>query len=163
MQNGQPLELWAGFECSVVRIANSYRNQITETGHSERLEDLAAVRSLGIKTLRYPVVWETVAPDKPDACDWTRSDERMGELARLGIEPVVGLLHHGSGPKYTNLLDRNFPSLFARYAQRVAARYPWVTLFTPINEPLTTARFQLPLRTLVSAQVQHARLPARAR
>jgi dTDP-4-dehydrorhamnose reductase len=59
----------------------------------------------------------------------------------MGIEPIAGLLHHGSGPIYTNLLDPRFPTLFARYAQRVAARYPWLTSFTPINEPLTTARF----------------------
>ncbi|MEA2838986.1 MAG: dTDP-4-dehydrorhamnose reductase [Methylobacteriaceae bacterium] len=59
----------------------------------------------------------------------------------MGIEPIAGLLHHGSGPMYTNLLDPAFPKLFARHAQRVAVRYPWLTSFTPINEPLTTARF----------------------
>ena len=30
--------------------------------------------------------------------------------------------------------------MFARYAGRVAQRYPWIELYTPINEPLTTAR-----------------------
>jgi dTDP-4-dehydrorhamnose reductase len=29
----------------------------------------------------------------------------------------------------------------ATFARKVAARYPWVTRFTPVNEPLTTARF----------------------
>jgi dTDP-4-dehydrorhamnose reductase len=135
------LELWGGLECSIVRIANSYRNLIDETGHTERNEDLAALQSLGIKKVRYPILWETVAPRCPDACDWTWTDERLYELCRMGIEPIAGLLHHGSGPIYTNLLDPDFPKLLARYAQRVAARYPWLTSFTPVNEPLTTARF----------------------
>jgi len=54
---------------------------------------------------------------------------------------VVGLLHHGSGPSYTNLLDENFPSLLAQYAAKVARQFPWVEMYTPVNEPLTTARF----------------------
>jgi dTDP-4-dehydrorhamnose reductase len=135
------LELWGGLECSIVRIANSYRNLIDETGHTERNGDIAALQSLGIKKVRYPILWETIAPTCPDACDWTWTDVRLHELFRTGIEPIAGLLHHGSGPIYTNLLDPRFPTLFARYARRVAARYPWLTCFTPINEPLTTARF----------------------
>ena len=55
--------------------------------------------------------------------------------------PIVGLLHHGSGPPNTSLIDPEFPRLFARFAGRVAERYPWIERFTPINEPLTTARF----------------------
>jgi dTDP-4-dehydrorhamnose reductase len=51
------------------------------------------------------------------------------------------LLHHGSGPRYTNLLDPAFPEKFARYARQVAERYPWIDAYTPVNEPLTTARF----------------------
>lgn len=59
----------------------------------------------------------------------------------MGIEPIVGLLHHGSGPRYTNLLDETFPQKLAEFAGAVAKRYPWIRLFTPVNEPLTTARF----------------------
>jgi dTDP-4-dehydrorhamnose reductase len=62
-------------------------------------------------------------------------------LRRLGVEPIVGLLHHGSGPAHTNLVDPAFPELLAAYAGAVARRYPWLTAFTPVNEPLTTARF----------------------
>ena len=58
-----------------------------------------------------------------------------------GISPVLGLLHHGSGPQFTSLLDHEFPSYLARYAALVARRYPWVHSYTPVNEPLTTARF----------------------
>jgi dTDP-4-dehydrorhamnose reductase len=51
------------------------------------------------------------------------------------------LVHHGSGPKYTNLLDPNFPDLLADFAAKVARRYPWVEMWNPVNEPFTTARF----------------------
>lgn len=135
------LELWGGLECTVARLRDNFRNQIAETGHTDRLEDLDAIAALGIKTLRYPVLWETIAPDHPDRADWRWHDERLTRLRALGITPIAGLVHHGSGPRYTNLLDPAFPKLLARHAARVAARYPWLELFTPVNEPLTTARF----------------------
>nr|MBA3824886.1 family 1 glycosylhydrolase [Ktedonobacterales bacterium] len=49
--------------------------------------------------------------------------------------------HHGSGPRATSLLDPGFAPGLAAYAAAFARRYPWVTQYTPVNEPLTTARF----------------------
>jgi dTDP-4-dehydrorhamnose reductase len=141
MSKQRSLEVWGGLECTVARLQDNFRNQIMETGHADRMEDLDAIASLGIRTLRYPVLWETIAPDHPDKSDWRWHDERLGRLRRLGIAPIAGLVHHGSGPRYTNLLDAKFPEMLARHAERVAERYPWITMFTPVNEPLTTARF----------------------
>jgi dTDP-4-dehydrorhamnose reductase len=141
MQKRQSLELWGGLECTVVRIQDKYRNQVGETGHAQRVADLDAIAALGIKTLRYPVLWETIAHDHPDCCDWAWHDERLVRLRELGVTPIAGLVHHGSGPTYTNLLDPRFPELLAQHAGRVAARYPWIETYTPVNEPLTTARF----------------------
>ncbi|GAC1409770.1 MAG: hypothetical protein NVSMB6_09860 [Burkholderiaceae bacterium] len=135
------LQLWGGLECTVARIGDTYRNQITETGHSERLDDLDAIAALGIRTLRYPVLWETVSPDDPAQCEWQWHDLRLQRLRELNIAPIAGLVHHGSGPRYTNLLDPRFPEMLAEHARRVARRYPWITRYTPVNEPLTTARF----------------------
>jgi len=134
-------ELWGGVECSVVRVGDAWRDQTRETGHHDREDDLALVADLGIRALRYPVLWERVAPQRPDDRDWRWSDRRMRMLRDLGVRPIVGLLHHGSGPHYTNLLDTAFPHAFAAYAGAVAERYPWVTDWTPVNEPGTTARF----------------------
>ena len=133
--------LWGGLECSVARIGDAFRDQFAETGHRARPEDLQAVAALGIRTLRYPIVWESVAPDDPDICDWSWHDRQMATLQALGIAPIIGLVHHGSGPHYTDLLDPHFADGLARHASRVAERYPWVRMFTPVNEPLTTARF----------------------
>jgi dTDP-4-dehydrorhamnose reductase len=138
---GQPLELWGGLECTVARIGDDFRDQSRETGHGDRLEDLDLVAGLGIKTLRYPVVWETISPHRPDEADWRWHDERLNRLRDLGIRVIATLCHHGSGPSYTNLLDPAFPELLAGHAAAVAERYPWIDLYTPVNEPLTTARF----------------------
>lgn len=136
-----PLELWGGVECTVVRIGDDYRDQIVETGHSIRLADIDAVAALGIRTVRYPIIWERVAPDSPDQLDFSWHDERLRRLRDLGIKVIGGLVHHGSGPRYTSLLDPDFPAKLAHYAREVAQRYPWIEMWTPVNEPLTTARF----------------------
>ena len=136
-----PLELWGGVECSVVRIGDDYRNQVVDTGHAARLDDIAAIAELGVKAVRYPILWETVAPQSPDELDFSWHDKRLERLREKGIKVIGGLVHHGSGPRYTSLLDPKFPDLLARYAERVAKRYPWIDAWTPVNEPFTTARF----------------------
>lgn len=138
---GRPLELWGGIECTVTRIGDDFRDQLRETGHWDRPGDLDLVAGLGIRVLRYPVLWEHVSPHQPDRADWSWHDARLSRLRDLGVTPIAGLVHHGGGPRYTNLLDPAFPERLATHAARVAGRYPWLRLFTPVNEPLTTARF----------------------
>ncbi len=135
------LELWGGIECTINRIGNRFHDQAELSGHDRRSADIARIERLGIRTLRYPVLWEAVAPHGIAGADWTLPDERLGLLRQYGINPIVGLLHHGSGPRDTSLIDGAFPEKFAEYAAAVASRYPWVSHYTPINEPLTTARF----------------------
>jgi dTDP-4-dehydrorhamnose reductase len=136
-----PLELWGGVECTVNRVRKRYFDQLQRTGFDRRLEDLEAIAELGVRALRFPVLWERTAARASEHYDWSWSDARLARLRELGITPIVGLLHHGSGPAYTNLLDPEFPVRFANYAGAVARRYPWIDMYTPINEPLTTARF----------------------
>ena len=135
------LPLWAGVECTVNRVGDRYFDQSILNGHERRIEDLDLIAGLGVRALRYPVLWERVAPDGIAAADWRWTDERLQRLQELGIDPIVTLLHHGSGPRDTHLLDRAFPRKLAAYAFAVARRYPWLSSYTPVNEPLTTARF----------------------
>src|SRR4051812_42706169 len=134
-------EVWGGIEGTVNRVGDEFFDQMNRSGHDRRLSDLDLIANLGLKTVRYPFLWEKVSPGSPNEFDWTWTDERLGRLRELGIRPIAGLLHHGSGPRYTSLVDPQFPSLFARYAAAFAQRYPWVDMYTPVNEPLTTARF----------------------
>ncbi|MGI4788701.1 MAG: family 1 glycosylhydrolase [Janthinobacterium lividum] len=146
--NGLPMEerllppsLWGGVECTVNRVGDRYFDQTERSGHGQRIEDLDLFADLGLSALRYPVLWERTAPNGLDSADWSWSDARLSRTRALGMEPVVGLVHHGSGPAHTSLLDPAFPEKLAEYAHAVAERYPWVTRYTPVNEPLTTARF----------------------
>ncbi len=135
------VEVWGGVECTVNRVQDQYFDQLHWSGHARRIEDLDLFAWLGIRTLRYPILWERIAPDGLSKADWSWADERLERLHELGIRPIIGLLHHGSGPLSTSLLDPAFPEKLAEFAGAVAQRYPWIDAYTPVNEPLTTARF----------------------
>lgn len=135
------VELWGGHECTVNRVGDTFGDQTRLSGHQERIGDLDLFAGLGCRALRYPVLWERVSPERPEMRDWAWTDARLNRLRVLGVRPIVGLLHHGSGPAYTNLLDPGFAQGLACHAAAVAERYPWVEDWTPVNEPLTTARF----------------------
>jgi dTDP-4-dehydrorhamnose reductase len=79
--------------------------------------------------------------DGPGAADWRWTDVRLVRLRELGLRPIATLLHHGNGPRHTELTAPDFVPKFVAFATRVAERYPWLDAYTPINEPLTTARF----------------------
>ena len=135
------LQLWGGVEPTINRVGDEYFNQLERNGHCERLSDFDEFARIGLRTLRFPILWEQVAPDSPDECDWSRTDAQLRRLQELGIKPIAGLVHHGSGPRHTSLVDPQFPEKLAAFARAVAIRYPWIDAYTPVNEPLTTARF----------------------
>lgn len=132
-----PLEIWGGVECTCNRVADRYFDQMELSGHATRDSDFDKISELGIKRLRFGMLWERY--DRHGSWDW--ADRALHLAQSAGIRPIAGLLHHGSGPKYTNLLDPNFPQQLADYALQVARRYPWIDAYTPVNEPNTTARF----------------------
>lgn len=133
--------LWVGAEPTVNRVGDRWFDQLEASGFARRLDDLDRLASLGAERVRFPLLWERTAPDEHGAPDWRWSDARLARLKDCGPAPIVGLLHHGSGPAHTRLDDPAFPAKLAAYARAVAERYPWVDAWTPVNEPLTTARF----------------------
>jgi dTDP-4-dehydrorhamnose reductase len=138
------VELWAGVEPTINRIGDTYLDQCRRSGHRERLEDLDRFAALGVKALRQPVLWETAAALRggdPAGADLTFAEPALERIQQLGMRAVIGLVHHGSGPPHTGLLDDGFVEGLARYAGAVARAFPWVEEWTPVNEPLTTARF----------------------
>jgi dTDP-4-dehydrorhamnose reductase len=134
------LELWGGLECTVNRVGDRYTDQVELSGHHLRISDLDLFAGLGLSALRYPILWERIVADGVNY-DWAWSDQRIERLREHGIRPIAGLIHHGSGPRLTDLLDDGFAVNLADYAAHVAQRYPWIDEWTPVNEPLTTARF----------------------
>jgi beta-glucosidase/6-phospho-beta-glucosidase/beta-galactosidase len=103
-------------------------------------EDFHLVRELGIEFLRYgPPYYKTHL-----GCgkyDWEFSDLTFRKLQELGITPIVDLCHFGVPDWIGSFQNRDFPRLFAQYAGELAARFPWLKFFTPINEIMIAARF----------------------
>jgi dTDP-4-dehydrorhamnose reductase len=135
------IDLWGGIECTLNRVGDTVYDQLERSGHENRISDLNRFAHLGLRTLRYPFLWEKLAPRGPARADWTWADHRWREFQRLGTRVIAGLVHHGSGPPGTNLLEEHFVTGLVAYAGAFARRYPHADAYTPINEPCTTARF----------------------
>jgi dTDP-4-dehydrorhamnose reductase len=134
-------EIWGGVECTINRVGDTYRDQLEYTGHYQREDDIDTFASLGITGFRFPILWEKHQPSPGANIDWTWAEKQLAKLRSHNITPIAGLVHHGSGPAFTSLIDKNFPTLLAAYAREVAEKFPFIEYYTPVNEPLTTARF----------------------
>ena len=134
-------EIWGGIECTINRVKNNFFDQLHHSGHYHREDDLDHIAQLGIRKLRYPILWEKHQPDKDGSIDWTWITGQLKKIREKKIDVIAGLVHHGSGPAYTNLADENFPYYLAEYAKKVAEQFPWIEYYTAVNVPLTTARF----------------------
>src|ERR671927_421945 len=58
--------------------------------------------------------------------DWDFLDPIMSEMRRLGIVPVIDLLHFGLPDFLHDFQNPEWPDRFAEYAHAFAERYPWV-------------------------------------
>lgn len=134
-------EVWGGIECTINRVKNNFFDQLHYSGHYYREDDIESIAQLGIKKLRYPLLWEKHQPEENADVDWSWITKQLKKIKEKNIDVIAGLMHHGSGPAYTNLADENFPYHLAEYAKKVAQQFPWIDYYTPVNEPLTTARF----------------------
>lgn len=116
-------------------------DQMAASGHDRRWrEDFRLVHELGIRCLRYgPPYYRTHTG--PGRYDWSFADETFAELRRLGIVPIADLCHFGLPDWLGDFQNPDFPAYFAEYAHAFARRYPWVWLYTPVNEMLVTAEY----------------------
>src|SRR5438309_2528145 len=124
------LQLWGGVECTVNRVGDEFFEQLPKCGHITRLSDYERFAALGIKVLRQPILWEKVAPEGPETADWSWPDVALPRIQQLGMVAIAGLVHHGSGPRHTSLIDPEFPRKVAEYAALVSQRYPWIERYT---------------------------------
>lgn len=131
-----------GIECSYPTIQKGKirRDLLRECGHYDRWkEDLGLVKEMGLKFLRYGLPYYSIHK-APGKYDWSFADDVMGEIKRLGITPILDLLHFGVPDWLENFQNPELPIHFADYAAAVAERYPWVRFYTPVNEIYVTAR-----------------------
>jgi len=111
-------EIWGGIECTINRVKNNFFDQLHYSGHYYREDDIEHISQLGIKKLRYPILWEKHQPEKDAVIDWSWITKQLNKIKEKNIDVIAGLLHHGSGPAYTNLADENFPYHLAEYAKK---------------------------------------------
>src|SRR5215831_1566606 len=114
---------------------NKYFDQLEFTGHYDRKNDIENIAELGIKAMRYPVLWEKYQPAIRGEIDFDFPKQNLYKLIALNVKPIVGLVHHGSGPAFVNFFDGSFEDGLAEYACRIASEFPWVEFYTPV--PLT--------------------------
>ena len=84
MKTTPTIALWGGIECTINRVGEQFFDQLERCGHYSRSGDLAAIAALGIKTLRYPALWERMAPHGLRGIDWTECDLTLAATARSG-------------------------------------------------------------------------------
>lgn len=142
----QPFLFATGIENSypVIALPDGTRHRVDEmekTGHYDRWrEDFALVKELGIDVLRYgPPYYRTHLG--PGRYDWDFADQVFAEMKRLDIAPIVDLCHFGVPDWIGDFQNPDFPALFAQYAGAFAQRFPWITLYTPVNEIYVAANF----------------------
>jgi beta-glucosidase/6-phospho-beta-glucosidase/beta-galactosidase len=103
-------------------------------------EDFTLVTELGIRFLRYGLPLHR-AYQAPNRYDWDFADAAFGEIQRLDLVPIADLCHFGVPDWIENFQNPDFPSLFAAYAKAFAQRFPWIQLYTPVNEMFICATF----------------------
>jgi beta-glucosidase/6-phospho-beta-glucosidase/beta-galactosidase len=131
-------------------IENSYptigpnRKRIDEMekcGHYRHIDDdFDRVLEMGIEFLRYgpPIHTTWLGSGK---YDWAFADETFGKIHARHIHPIVDLCHFGLPDFIGDFQNPDFPCLFGEYAAAFARRFPWVQLYTPVNEMFICALF----------------------
>ena len=132
-----------GIENSYPTIQNGRvrMDEMEKCGHYDKWrQDFDCTEQLGVRFLRYgPPLHRTHLG--ANRYDWSFADETFADLRQRGITPIVDLCHFGVPDWIGNFQNPDFPSLFAEYATAFAQRFPWVQLYTPVNEMYVCAMF----------------------
>jgi beta-glucosidase/6-phospho-beta-glucosidase/beta-galactosidase len=116
-------------------------DEMEKTGHYKHWPtDFLLLNEMGIEFLRYgPPYYKTHTG--PSQFDWEFTDITFNRLRELTITPIVDLCHFGVPDWLGDFQNPDFPFYFAEYAQAFAKRFPYLQLYTPINEIFIAAMF----------------------
>src|SRR5687767_11945965 len=103
-------------------------------------QDFDLVQEMGIRFLRDgpPIHRTWLGVGK---YDWEFTDLTFRDLQKRDLIPIVDLCHFGVPDWIGNFQHPDFPDLFAVYAGDFARRFPWIQLYTPVNEMFICATF----------------------
>jgi beta-glucosidase/6-phospho-beta-glucosidase/beta-galactosidase len=127
-----------------IQLPNGQTKRVDEmekTDHYKQWKkDFSLLHELGIEFLRYgPPYYSTHI--SPGCYEWDFSDETFNVLRETNITPIVDLCHFGVPDWIGNFQNPDFPYYFAEYAGAFAKRFPYLQLYTPINEIFIAAMF----------------------
>lgn len=130
-----------GIECSNPRVGQRRVDQLDASDHYRRWrQDFDLVEEMGLQFLRYgPPCHRTHLG--AGRYDWSFADETLADLHRRNIVPIVDLCHFGVPDWIGDFQNPELPRHFADYAEAFARRFPWVQLYTPVNEMFICALF----------------------
>src|SRR5690349_3920544 len=94
------IEIWGGLECTINRVENRFYDQF-EYGKVYAQPQREAIADLGIKKLRFPILWEKHQPTQDATIDWAWTNDQLTFYKNAGVDVIAGLVHHGSGPAFT--------------------------------------------------------------
>ncbi len=144
MQVTAPWFMFAtGIENSYPTIDNGRKrvDEMEKCGHYKHWRtDFELLQDLDVRVLRYgPPIHKTWLG--PERYDWDFSDLTFGYLKEIDVAPIVDLCHFGVPDFIGNFQNPDFPELFGGYARAFAERFPWVQMYTPVNEMFICAQF----------------------
>ena len=142
----QTFMMATGIECSYPTVqGGKRRDELEEAQHYQRWrEDLELCRSIGARYVRYGLPYYRMHLG-PGRYDWSFADEVLPAMWDLGLIPIADLCHFGVPDWVGSFQNREWPELFADYAGAFTERYPWIKLYTPVNEVLVCSRFSAKL------------------
>ena len=116
-------------------------DEMEKCGHYDHWEkDFQLVKEMGIRYLRYGTPYYAVNIGS-GRYNWDFTDMVFNRLKELRIIPIVDLCHFGVPDWIGNFQNPDFPNYFSEYAKAFATRFPYLQLYTPINEIFVAAMF----------------------
>jgi beta-glucosidase len=142
LADGAGASIWHRFSHSPGRVANDDNGDVACDHYRRYREDVALMRSLGLRAYRFSISWSRILPDGTGRVNERGLDfyrRLVDELLAADIQPLVTLYHWDLPTALDDRggwLNRDVASWFAEYAQvlfrALDDRVPmWVTL----NEP----------------------------
>jgi len=132
-----------GIENSIPKIdgGRTRVDQMDSCGHYKHWKkDFDLCEEMGIRFLRYgPPLHTTLIG--PDRYDWSFADTTLRDLKKRDMIPIIDLCHFGVPDWIGDFQNPDFSDHFDRYAAAFARRYPWVQMYTPVNEMFICATF----------------------
>lgn len=145
-EDGRGPSIWDTFAATPGKVVNGESGEVANDHYHLYKNDVALMKSLGVKAYRFSIAWSRLFPlgnDVREERGFAFYNNLIDELLEAGIEPVITLYHWDLPQALQDKggwADRSIIQAFENYAQAVAEAFgDRVKRFSPINEPWCVA------------------------